>query len=105
VNIYKFVEGMVKGTRYLENDAGFEHVWRPDGPPAGLISPGEEPDYALFFKTYGFQAGKQTFQKWEYATTGRYSGPRGAGEPQPDAGDPYRYARKYYPGGMLPWED
>lgn len=90
--------------RYIEDDPGFEHIWRPDGPPQALLPPDLEPDYEAYFKQYGFNLSPEHFGRWVYEQTGRYLGVLGAGEPQPDADDPYRYARKFIPGGRLPWE-
>ena len=72
-------------------------VWVPDGPPQTILPPGVEPNDNIL--SMSGEEGREAY----YMVTGRYQGVYSSKE-EADKADPYEYARKYLPNGLLPWE-
>jgi hypothetical protein len=70
----------------------------PDGPPAALLPPGEEPEITLDEMIDVAEFGRLYYQR-----SGRYLGVFSEYR-QVRRVDEYYYARQFLPGGRLPWE-
>lgn len=74
-------------------------IWIPSGPPEALLPPDVEPEITLDEMMIGTVAFGQLY----YKRSGRYLGVYRHLESGTTV-DAYYYARRYLPGGRLPWE-
>jgi hypothetical protein len=76
-------------------------IWEPDSAPRQLLPPDVEPD--LSFEEE-FKGSVDDRNRIYYEKSGRYLGIYKSIE-EADEADPYEFARKFIPGGRLPWEN
>lgn len=81
------------GAYYLQPD-----FYIPDSAPAVLLPPGEKPVI-----TMDEICNRDDYEKIVYRRSGRYLSVYATSEEAARA-DPYRFARVFLPGGVLPWE-
>jgi hypothetical protein len=75
-------------------------IWIPTGPPKRLLPPDIEPIISM---EEVCELDPEDYRRIYYERSGRFWGLFDTREGA-DRADPYRYARKFIPGGTLPWE-
>jgi hypothetical protein len=76
-----------------------EKIWIPNGPPMRLLPP----EVNVMTMNEIVDLAPDEYRRIYYERSGRFLGIFETKE-EADQADPYRYARKYIPGGKLPWE-
>ncbi len=75
-------------------------IWVPDGPPKLILPPNIDVPMSM---DDIIDLSEDEYHRIYYERSGRFLGIFDTRE-EADQADPYRYARKFFTGGKLPWE-